>query len=95
MKAFTADDARKMMLHKDDIVFGVRERVYHQIQAAALAGNCGCTFTYPIEYDGYWEIEMLIQELMDNGYVVVDKGIRNLPFLDKYSKHAYEVYWAV
>ena len=90
----TAKEACNLMAHKDDIIFGVRERVYHQIQAAALSGNSGCTFSYPIEYDGYWEIEMFIQELIDSGYEVVDKGIRNYSFLG-YTKHFYEVYWAV
>jgi hypothetical protein len=90
----TAKEAQALMTHKDDIMFGVRERVYHQIQAGALTGNCGCTFTYPIEYDGYWETEMFIQELIDSGYEVVDKGVVELPFLGK-SNHFYEVYWAV
>lgn len=90
----TAKEACNLMAHKDDIMFGVRERVYHQIYAAALAGNCGCTFTYPVEYDGYMEIDILIRDLTDNGYIVIDKGIRNFPFLDKNSKHCYEVYWA-
>ncbi len=91
----TAKEACNLMTHKDDIMFGVRERVYHEIQAAALGGNCGCTFSYPSKYDGYWEIDMFIQELTDIGYVVIDRGIRKLPFLYSNPKHCYEVYWAV
>ena len=88
----TAKEACNLMAHEYDIMFGVRERVYHQIQAAALYGQCGCTFSYPIEYDGSWEIETFIQELIDSGYEVVDKGV--LSFVMN-PKHVYEIYWAV
>lgn len=94
----TAKEACNLMVHEYDIMFGVRERVYHQIQAAALYGQCGCTFSYPIEYDGFWEIEMLIQELIDSGYEVVDKGVLSIllsPNNIHKMVHAYEIYWAV
>lgn len=89
----TAKEAQALIPHKDDVMFGVRERVYHQIQVAALSGQCGCSFNYRAEYDGYWETEMFIQELIDSGYEVIDKGVYNFSF--DCPRHLYEVYWAV
>lgn len=71
---FTAKDAREMELHKDDIMFGVRERCYAEIRAAALGGQVGFIFKYDAQYAGFVEFDAFVQELMDNGFVVFEKN---------------------
>ncbi len=88
----TAEQVKKMMYHKDDIIFGVISRCNHAIQAAALKGECGIVFEYPAEYDGYKEIEVFYQTLDDYGYTVVD--LNHGQSADD-GQHRIEIYWAV
>ena len=84
---FTANDAKKMMLHKDDIMFEVRERCYTVIRAAALDGQAGTIFKYPMNYIGCAEFNAFVNELIDNGFIVLEQnGI--------YDGYVYmEIYW--
>ena len=69
-----ADKARRLTLHRNDFMFGVRERVYAEIQAAALAGNIGTVIRIPEDCYDCVEYEMFVQELLDNGYDLIDDG---------------------
>lgn len=71
---FTAEKAREMELHKDDIMFGVRERCYAEIRAAALSGQVGILFKYPMNYIGFVEFDVFVQELIDNGFTVFEQN---------------------
>ena len=71
---FTAKEAREMELHKNDIMFGVRERCYAEIRAAALAGQVGIVFKYPMNYIGFAEFDIFAQELIDNGFIVFEQN---------------------
>lgn len=84
-----AKQVKMMMIHKDDIIFGVVSRCNHEIQAAALKGECGIVFEYPVEYDNYAEMHYFYQTLNEFGYIVVDTTERNDGI------HRIEIYWAV
>lgn len=71
---FTAEKAREMELHKDDIMFGVRERCYAEIRAAALSGQAGTIFKYPMNYIGCTEFNAFVNELIDNGFIVFEQN---------------------
>ena len=86
----TAEQVKKMMYHKDDIIFGVISRCNHAIQAAALNGNGGIVFEYPAEYDGYKEIEVFYQTLDDFGYTVIDLDDEQS---DDDEQHWIAIYW--
>ena len=88
----SAEQVKRMMYHKDDIIFGVVSRCNHLIQAAALKGECGIVFDYPAEYDNYVEISYFYQVLNDYGYTVVD--LDNEQSTDD-GQHRIEIYWAV
>ena len=68
--SFTAHDAKLMELHKNDIMFGVRERVYAEIMAAAYKGNQGIVIEIPEEYIPYGEYQLFIRELIKSGFIV-------------------------
>lgn len=71
---FTAEKAREMELHKDDIMFGVRERCYAEIRAVALRGQVGIVFKYPMHCIGFAEFDAFVKELMDNGFIVFEEN---------------------
>ena len=78
-----AEKIRDLMCHKDDIIYGVISRAEHEVRAAALKGEAGCIFEYPAEYNGYAEIDMFYDLLLDNGYTVTtedanDEGITRI-----------------
>ena len=86
-------DTRKvknLMLHKDDIIYGVVHRCAHTIQAAALKGENGVFFDYPYEYDNYAEIQILYGLLKDGGYTVIEGGVN-----DDLGMHGIEIYWNI
>ena len=85
--SFNARQAREMELHKDDFMFGVRERVYAEIQVAALIGNVGTVIEIPADCDDCVEFEIFIHDLIDNGFEVCEAGC------DKDDKYAFEIYW--
>ena len=85
----SAEQVKRMMYHKDDIIFGVVSRCNHSIQAAALKGECGIVFEYPAEYDNYAEMLYFYQTLEEFGYTVVD-----LVGADD-GTHKIAIYWAV
>lgn len=83
----SAEQVKRMMHHKDDIVYGVIKRCEYEIHAAALKGDSGIVFKYPAEFDGYLEIEVLFFNALElNGYFVVDKGVEGV-------EHVVEIYW--
>lgn len=84
-----AKHIKQMMLHKEDIIFGVVSRCNHEIQAAALKGEYGIVFEYPVEYDNYAEMHYFYQTLNEFDYTVVDTTERNDGI------HRIEIYWAV
>lgn len=88
MKAFTADDAREMMLHKDDIMFGVRGQIYGKIQTAAYRGAVGTVIEIPAMYKQFVEFDVIMNDLLNNDFTVTVGTIEN----DVYK---FEVYWAV
>ena len=71
---FTAEKAREMELHKGDIMIGVRERCYAEIRAAALDGQVGIVFKYPMNYIGDVEFNIFVNELIDNGFTVFEQN---------------------
>jgi len=73
MKHITAQEARELELHDGDVFFGVNERCYAEITAAALNGQVGIIFKYPAEFIGCREFLGLIQELNDNGFIVFEE----------------------
>ena len=87
--SFDAHQARIMELHKDDIMFGVRERVYAEIMAAAYAGNTGTVIKIPAEYNGYIELELFLRRLIKDGFTLVETDS------DDDDKVAFEVYWGI
>lgn len=84
----SAEQVKRMMYHKDDIIFGVVSRCSHEIEAAALKGDSGIVFEYPSEYDGYKEMDVFYQTLEEFGYTIVDLPIDN-------DTHRIAIYWAV
>lgn len=84
----SAEQVKRMMYHKDDIIFGVVSRCNHSIQAAALKGECGIVFEYPAEYDNYAEMLYFHQTLEEFGYTVAD-------LVGDDGTHKIAIYWAV
>lgn len=79
----SAEYTRNLMVHKDNIIFGVISRAEHEIRAAALKGDSGCIFEFPAEYNEYKEIEIFYDLLMDEGYTITvedanDEGITRI-----------------
>ena len=82
-------EVRKTMLHKDDIVFGVMARAKHEIMAGAYRGESGIIFEYPKEYDGFAEINIFYDLLIDKGYTVTIEAADDL------ETTRIGIYWAV
>lgn len=87
--SFTAHDAKIMELHKTDIMFGVRERVYAEIMAAAYKGNTGVEVKIPCAYQGYIEMDIFMRELMDSGFEILDNDDK----IDDDGNFVYGIYW--
>ena len=87
MKGFTAYDAREMMLHKDDMMFGLRGRIYGKIQAAAYKGEVGTVIEIPAECRQFVEFDMIMNDLINNNFTVTIGTIEN-------DIYRFEVYWA-
>lgn len=85
--SFTAYDAKLMELHKNDIMFGVRERVYAEIMAAAYKGNTGIEVKIPCEYEGYIEYEIFMKELMESSFEILECDS------DDEENFTYGIYW--
>ena len=73
MEHITAQEARQMTLHEGDIFFGLWERCYAEVTAAALNGQVGIIFKYPAEFIGCKEFLAFTKELNDNGFVVFEE----------------------
>lgn len=84
----SAEQVKRMMYHKDDIIFGVVSRCSHEIEAAALKGECGIIFEYPAEYDNYVEMFYFYQTLEEFGYTITDLARED-------DIHTIAIYWAV
>ena len=67
-----AKEAKIMMKHRDDIIFGVIERCEHEIMAAALKGDSGFLFHFPKEYLGYAETALFFNSLVNRGFTVTE-----------------------
>lgn len=83
----TAREAKMLMVHKDDIMFGVIERCNMEMRGAALKGDSGIIFEYPKEYDEYVEMEAFYRSLDVDGYTVVEMP-ETRPDM-----HAIGIYW--
>ena len=84
--AFKATDAKMMMLHQDDIMFGLFGRIYGQIQAMAYDGNYGTEVSVPCGLIKYAEFEMRLQEMIDNGFTVCEGQVID-------GEYVFDVYW--
>lgn len=87
MKTFTAFDAREMMLHKDDMMFGLRGQIYGKIQAAAYKGEVGVVIEIPAMCKQFVEFDVIMNDLIMNDFTVTIGTIEN-------DVYRFEVYWA-
>lgn len=88
MKTFTAYEAREMMSHKDDMMFGLRGQIYGKIQAAAYKGEVGVVIEIPAMYKQFVEFDVIINDLLNNDFTVTFGTIES-------DVCRFEVYWAV
>ena len=86
---FKAKDAKIMMLHKDDIMFGLFFFFFGEIQAAAYAGNSGTRIEVPIGLTHYAEFEIGINEMIKKGFTITDG------YATSDGMYRFGVYWAI
>lgn len=84
-----AERVKMCMAHKDDIIFGVIARAEHEIMSGAYRGESGILFEYSKEYDGFAEINVFYDLLMDKGYTVTIEAADDL------ETTRIGIYWAV
>ena len=87
MKGLTAFDAREMMLHKDDMMIGLRGQIYSKIQAAAYKGEVGVVIEIPAMCGQFVEFDVIMNDLINNDFIVTTGTIEK-------DVYRFEVYWA-
>ena len=87
MKDFTAYEAREMMLHKDDMMIGLRGQIYGKIQTAAYKGEVGTVIEIPAMCRQFIEFDMIMNDLINNDFTITIGTIENDVYI-------FEVYWA-
>jgi hypothetical protein len=76
------------MLHKDDMMIGLRGQIYGKIQAAAYKGEIGTVIEIPAMFKQFVEFDMIMNDLINNDFTVTVGTIDD-------DVYRFEIYWAV